>query len=108
MKPIYVLALMLSLAACGGREGEAKSEAMDIAPPNNNNYTTTESAKLEESEAIENDITGQVSPNLPDVVVPKLIRTADVRFQVEDLEKSSEIIDQLVKQHGSYIYRPLI
>ena len=49
------------------------------------------------------DISGAVSPNLPDVVVPKLIRTADVRFQVEDLEKSSEIIDQLVKQHGSYV-----
>ncbi len=96
---------MLSLAACGGErkeEGMTMTESADMAP-NTKDYTMAESAKLEESEPMNNDVSTAVSPNLPDVVVPKLIRTADVRFQVEDLEKSSEIIDQLVKQHGSYI-----
>lgn len=102
MKPIYLL-LLIGLASCGGSmRNEGGDKSIDM-PPTNTNYVNSEAAKLDESEAINNDITGQVSPNLPDVVVPKLIRTADVRFQVEDLEKSSEIIDQLVKQHGSYI-----
>jgi hypothetical protein len=99
MKPIYALVLMLSLTACGGERKEeamTMTESTDMAP-GNKEYVTTEASKLEESDAINNDLTGQVSPNLPDVVVPKLIRTA------EDLEKSSEIIDQLVKQHGSYV-----
>src|SRR5687767_1077691 len=100
MKPIYLL-LLIGLVACGSANGD-KAEAPN-SMDSSVGYAMSEESSLKESPPTNTDIAGQVSPNLPDVVVPKLIRNADLRFQVENLEKSSEIIDQMVKLHGAYI-----
>jgi len=98
MKPIYLF-FMLSLAACGARESkEEASYAKSIEPPTNSVATEESMEDIRTDDANIN-----TSPALPDVVVPKLIRTADLRFQVKNLDKSSDVIDQLTKEFGAYI-----
>lgn len=102
MKPIYFL-LAFSLAACGAKNEEYTNEsgAAYTEAKSMDMVRADEAAPVGNAAAMEADM--QSSPQLPDVVVPKLIRNADLRFQVESLEKSSEIIDQLTKQYSAYV-----
>ncbi|HLP12577.1 MAG TPA: DUF4349 domain-containing protein [Flavobacteriales bacterium] len=108
MKTVYVLLMAFCLGACGANKDENK-ESISQMPGENDaaDYAPVEETKKADISAAANvtemDANAKISPNLPDVVVPKLIRTADLRFQVNDLEKSSEIIDRLVKENGAYV-----
>lgn len=95
MKPIAFLAL-ITLVACG--QAELKNESTD-----------TTSAKMdiayEENigNAPVNTVNDKIDASLPDIEQPKLIRNADLRFQVKDLDQSSEAIDAIVKNFNAYI-----
>jgi hypothetical protein len=102
MKPIYILFMALCLNACGAAS-EKKENDMILESESNNSADYAKAENAPAANANELEATEKISPDLPDVVVPKLIRTADLRFQVNNLEKSSEVIDRLVKENGAYI-----
>lgn len=96
---IHALLFLTALTACGAHE--AKDEANSSA-----DYAYAEKTMVAEEmppSTEPTEVDAKISGELPDVVVPKLIRTADVRFQVENLDKSTEAIDKIVKEKGAYI-----
>lgn len=102
MKPVYIMAFM-GLVACGANKSEgdkypsAAVNQEDMA--SHADYVTTDGPPGENEKKLTE---GNVA--LPqEVITPKLIRTADMRFQVKDLELSSAAIEKKVTEHGAYV-----
>lgn len=117
MKPIYFI-LLLGLVACGAeresdlgdgikKEYTTEPSTMEMDTTVTANYSMQEETESEEYVPVSppQDINNGLptSPDLPDIIVPKLIHTADIRFRVENLEKVSDMIDDAAKKYGGYV-----
>ncbi len=105
MKIIY-FTLALVLAACGtaGYNHEKNKPTVNTSKmeaDSNNGYEKDYAEKTPSATEIENKLKSNLS--IPDKVTPKLIRTADLRFQVNNLEKSTDEIENIVKKYSAYI-----
>ena len=102
-----VICLFVLLCACGAgnRAEELKPE---ITADGKADYATKSEEAPAEEALIENQVTNtsgtytNTGTPLPEVE-PKLIRTGDLRFQVENLEKSTDRIEMMAKKHGAFI-----
>ncbi|HYG52903.1 MAG TPA: DUF4349 domain-containing protein, partial [Flavobacteriales bacterium] len=102
-KSFYALFIAMCFVACGAGNEKKESEPATAYDTGGGYTEETANNEIAPPAKPEEDAAKQINPSLPDVVVPKLIRTADLRFQVNDLEKSSDAIERLAKENGAYI-----
>lgn len=93
------------MVACG-----SKKEEGDYAKQSNRSYDYVSDEAPAEEYAPTANVSGNqqqkqdiASAPLPEVVSPKLIRTADLRFQVKDIQLSGENIEKLAVAYKAYV-----
>ena len=108
--------LLLPLSACSNEKSGSMApdmatseyENIDIEsprttePPGNPNYTLYDSDGNGASQAQDGRGSSQQSEQLAQQP-RKIIKTANYRFRVEELDKSASAVETLVEQHGGYI-----
>lgn len=114
MKKAIAFSIVLLLAACGS--GEMKKDIDAQSVENRSDYTKAEGgyndevdmAEVVSEEYIEAD--GEEGEKTIDAVIgnetpiqPKLIKTADMRFRVKNVDRSTETIEEKAKRYGAFI-----
>lgn len=102
MKSFYIL-LMVGLVACGSSELSESSNIKAEAGYAATDSTAPMSAYEEYSEEPAKKNVDASGVAIPDAVTPKLIRTADLRFQVKDINLSGETIEKLAGVYKAYV-----
>lgn len=100
-KLIFFLAISLLVMACSndrsGNFGLAKEMSAEPAmAPEMDDY-------IEEAEDLSFDQASQATQTNEPKVDRKILRTVNTRFQTEDLNATTEYIEQLTKQHNGFI-----
>jgi len=93
MKVTYFLSFLLFITSCESSYDEAMSESKEAAA---SSYDYEEDASYEETETDDQQENSVVSKL-------KIIKTADLRMQVNEVAKSSSNIEGIVKNYKAYI-----